>query len=192
MFERFSERARRVVVLAQDEARTLKQGTVGTEHLLLGILALDDGVAGQVLEDVGVRLPEARRRVAHMIGQADHVPVGQIPFTPRAKRVLELALREAVARGRDHVDAEDILLGLIHENGGVAARILGDLGADSSSIAERVRAERGGGAGSAPAPAPAPALGGGYRPGPGLIVAGVLLVALAVGVGVLIGWLIWR
>jgi ATP-dependent Clp protease ATP-binding subunit ClpC len=160
MFERFSERARRVVVLAQ------------------------------VLEDVGVRLPEARRRAAHMIGQADHVPVGQIPFTPRAKRVLELALREAVARGRDHVDAEDILLGLIHENGGVAARILGDLGADSSSIAERVRAERGGGAGSAPAPAPA--LGGGYRPGPGLIVAGVLLVALAVGVGVLIGWLIWR
>jgi ATP-dependent Clp protease ATP-binding subunit ClpC len=190
MFERFSERARRVVVLAQDEARTLKHGTVGTEHLLLGILALDDGVAGQVLDDVGVRLPEARRRVAHMIGQADHVPVGQIPFTPRAKRVLELALREAIARGHDHVDAEDILLGLIHENAGVAARILGDLGADSSSIAERVRAER---AGAGPAPGGAgPAPGGGYRPGRGLIVAGMLLVALAVGVGVLIGWLIWR
>jgi ATP-dependent Clp protease ATP-binding subunit ClpC len=193
MFERFTERARQVVVLAQDEARTLKHGYIGTEHLLLGILALEDGIACEVLDDFGVRLHDVRPQVAHMIGRGDAVRAGEIPFTPRAKHVLELSLREAASLRHSTIGAEHILLGLIRENGGVAARILADLGVDSRSLAERVLRELGSEPSSAGAyglEASAPT--GRYRIGTGLIVAGALLVALAVGVGVLIGWLIWR
>jgi ATP-dependent Clp protease ATP-binding subunit ClpC len=137
MFERFTEPARRVVVLAQDEARTLKHNYVGTEHLLLGLLREDEGPAARVLESLHITLAEVRRRVARIVGRGDTAPTGQIPFTPRATKVFELALREAQSFGHEHVGSEHILLGLVRENEGVAARILLDLGTD----AETIRAE---------------------------------------------------
>jgi len=124
MFERFTERARQVVVLAQDEARALKQNYIGTEHLLLGLLREEEGVAARVLESLRVTLEEARFVVGRVVGQGDEVTTGQIPFTPRAKKVLELALREALSLGHNYIGTEHILLGLVRENEGVAARIL--------------------------------------------------------------------
>jgi ATP-dependent Clp protease ATP-binding subunit ClpC len=135
-FERFTERARQVVVLAQDEARLLRHNYIGTEHLLLGLLREEEGLAARVLEELGVTLAAVRSQVERIVGLGDEVATtGQIPFTPRAKKVLELGLREAVAHKHDYIGTEHILLGVVREGEGVAVRILRELGADE----ERVR-----------------------------------------------------
>src|SRR5690242_8228844 len=131
MFERFTERARQVVVLAQDEARTLKHNYIGTEHILLGLLREEEGLAARVLDSLDITVEEVRAQVARIVGQGDEVTTGQIPFTPRAKKVLELALREALSLGHNYIGTEHILLGLVRENEGVAARILLDFDADA-------------------------------------------------------------
>jgi ATP-dependent Clp protease ATP-binding subunit ClpA len=138
MFERFTERARQVVVLAQDEARTLKHNYIGTEHILLGLLREEEGLAARVLHDVGLTFEEVRAQVVTIVGQGDTVVTGQIPFTPRAKKVLELALREALSFDHQYVAPEHIVLGLVREYDGVAARVLGDLGTDADSIRAEV------------------------------------------------------
>jgi ATP-dependent Clp protease ATP-binding subunit ClpA len=134
VFERFTERARQVVVLAQDEARALKHNYIGTEHLLLGVLREEEGVGARVLDSLDVTLEEVRAQVARIVGQGDDVTSGQIPFTPRAKKVLELALREAVQLGHNHIGTEHILLGIEREGQGVAARILADFDADADKV----------------------------------------------------------
>ncbi len=137
MFERFTERARKVVVQAQEEARKLNQNYIGTEHLLLGLIHERDGVASKALTNLGIRPEDIRRGVIDIVGIGETEPVGHIPFTPRAKKVLELSLREALQMGHNYIGTEHILLGLIREGEGVAARVLQNLGAD----AERVRAQ---------------------------------------------------
>jgi ATP-dependent Clp protease ATP-binding subunit ClpC len=138
VFERFTERARQVVVLAQDEARALKHNYIGTEHILLGLLREEEGLAARVLEQLDITVEEVRAQVAHIVGQGDEVTTGQIPFTPRAKKVLELALREALSLGHNYIGTEHILLGLVRENEGVAARILLDFDADAEKIRNEI------------------------------------------------------
>jgi ATP-dependent Clp protease ATP-binding subunit ClpC len=138
LFERFTERARQVVVLAQDEARALKHNYIGTEHILLGLLREEEGLAARVLASLDSTVEEVRAQVARIVGQGDEVTTGQIPFTPRAKKVLELALREALSLGHNYIGTEHILLGLVRENEGVAARILLDFDADSEKIRNEV------------------------------------------------------
>src|SRR4249920_1919683 len=157
MFERFTERARQVVVLAQDEARTLKHNYIGTEHILLGLLREEEGLAARVLDTLDITVEEVRAQVARIVGQGDEVTTGQIPFTPRAKKVLELALREALSLGHNYIGTEHILLGLVRENEGVAARILLDFDADAEKIRNEIirmlsgpgRRQQGGSAGPA-------------------------------------------
>jgi ATP-dependent Clp protease ATP-binding subunit ClpA len=132
MFERFTDRARRVVVLAQEEARLLNHNYVGTEHLLLGLIHEGQGVAAKALESLGISLEAVRAQVEEIIGQGQQAPTGHIPFTPRAKKVLELSLREAKQLGHNYIGTEHILLGLIREGEGVAAHVLVELGADLS------------------------------------------------------------
>jgi ATP-dependent Clp protease ATP-binding subunit ClpC len=138
VFERFTERARQVVVLAQDEARALKHNYIGTEHILLGLLREEEGLAARVLESLDITVEEVRAQVARIVGQGDEVTTGQIPFTPRAKKVLELALREALSLGHNYIGTEHILLGLVRENEGVAARILLDFDADAEKIRNEI------------------------------------------------------
>jgi ATP-dependent Clp protease ATP-binding subunit ClpC len=135
MFERFTEKARRVVVYAQEEARMLNQNYIGTEHLLLGLIREREGVAAKALESLSIPLDDVRSQVEDLIGKGTYVPTGHIPFTPRAKKVLELSLREALQLGHNYIGTEHILLGLIREGEGVAAQVLINLGADL----ERVR-----------------------------------------------------
>ncbi len=158
MFERFTERARQVVVLAQEEARTLKHNYIGTEHILLGLLREEEGLAARVLESLDITVERVRAQVVRIVGSGEEVTSGQIPFTPRAKKVLELALREALSLGHNYIGTEHILLGLVRENEGVAARILLDFDADSDKIRNEVirmlsgpggrRQGQGGGSGS--------------------------------------------
>ncbi len=138
MFERFTERARQVVVLAQEEARTLKHNWIGTEHILLGLLREEEGLAASVLESLGVALERVRADVVAIVGCGEDVTADQIPFTPRAKKLLELALQEALILRHTHLGTEHILLGLVRENQGVASRVLLDLGADAQKIRETV------------------------------------------------------
>src|ERR1700710_1551026 len=138
MFERFTERARQVVVLAQEEARTLKHNYIGTEHILLGLLREEEGLAARVLESLDITVERVRAQVVRIVGSGEEVTSGQIPFTPRAKKVLELALREALSLGHNYIGTEHILLGLARENEGVAARILLDFDADSEKIRNEV------------------------------------------------------
>jgi ATP-dependent Clp protease ATP-binding subunit ClpC len=138
VFERFTEQARRVVVLAQDEARALEHNYIGTEHILLGLLRMNEGLAARALESLEVTVEEVRAQVALIVGQGDEVTAGQIPFTPRAKKVLDLALREALSLGHDYIGPEHILLGLVRENQGLAARILLDLGADAEKVRDGI------------------------------------------------------
>jgi len=152
MFERFTERARQVVVLAQEEARSLKHNYIGTEHLLLGLLREEEGIAAQVLTTLDVNLDEVRMQVAQIVGMGDEVAAGQIPFTPRAKKVLELALREALSLGHNYIGTEHILLGLIKENEGVAARILLEFDADSEKIRNEIMRKLTGSARRTPVP----------------------------------------
>jgi ATP-dependent Clp protease ATP-binding subunit ClpC len=215
MFERFTERARQVVVLAQDEARALRHNYIGTEHLLLGLLREQEGMAARALDSLGITIDEVRLQVRRFIGEGDEATAAQIPFTPRAKKVLELALREAQSLGHHYIGTEHLLLGLVRENEGVAVRILLELGAD----AEKVRGEiigmlSGGGRARSPGGETAVAMSGGSGgrvervsmsrrtpsdaptsarslPPLALLVSGWLLFAGALGVGVLVGWAIW-
>ena len=138
MFERFSDRARRVVVLAQEEARMLNHDYIGTEHILLGLIHEGEGVAAEALESLGISLDAVRQQVEEIIGQGKVPPSGNIPFTPRAKKVLELSLRESLQLGHNHIGTEHILLGLIREGEGVAAQVLVKLGADLDRVRQQV------------------------------------------------------
>jgi ATP-dependent Clp protease ATP-binding subunit ClpC len=201
VFERFTERAKQVVVLAQDEARALKHNYIGTEHILLGLLREEEGLAAQVLDSFDITVEEVREQVKRQVGQGDQeIVTGQIPFTPRAKKVLELALREALSLGHNYIGTEHILLGVVRENQGVAARILLDFDADAETIRnELIRM------------LPSPAVPGlkhtetvqhragrsGWRSNgplarltPSLLL-GWALGTFSLGVGILIGWVIW-
>jgi ATP-dependent Clp protease ATP-binding subunit ClpA len=138
MFERFTDRARRVMVLAQEEARMLNHDYIGTEHILLGLIHEGEGVAAKVLESLGISLDVVRQQVEEIIGPGQQAPGGHIPFTPRAKKVLELTQREASAFGHDYIGTEHILLGLIREGRGVAAQVLVKLGADLNRVRQQV------------------------------------------------------
>jgi ATP-dependent Clp protease ATP-binding subunit ClpA len=138
MFERFTDRARRVVVLAQEEARMLNHDSMGTEHILLGLIHEGEGVAAKVLESLGITLQAVRQQVEEIIGRGQQAPSGSIPFTPRSKKVLKLALREALQLGHSYIGTEHILLGLIREGEGVAAQVLVGLGADLNRVRHQV------------------------------------------------------
>src|SRR5690625_779206 len=138
MFERFTDRARRVVVLAQEEAKMLNHNYIGTEHILLGLIHEGEGVAAKALESLGISLEAVRQQVEEIIGQGQQPPTGHIPFTPRAKKVLELSLREALQLGHNYIGTEHILLGLIREGEGVAAQVLVKLGADLTRVRQQV------------------------------------------------------
>src|SRR6266699_2806024 len=138
MFERFTDRARRVVVLAQEEARMLNHNYIGTEHILLGLIHEGEGVAEKALESLNISLDAVRQQVEEIIGQGQAAPTGHIPFTPRAKKVLELSLREALQLGHNYIGTEHILLGLIREGEGVAAQVLVKLGADLNKVRQQV------------------------------------------------------
>jgi len=208
VFERFTERARQVVVLAQDEARALRHNYIGTEHLLLGLLREEEGLGARVLESFGVTVEDVRRDVERIIGVGDEVENGQIPFTPRGKKVLELALREAQSLGHNHIGTEHILLGLARENEGVAARILMDHGASARALAAKT-VELLGSVGSQEysetfstnvtlaREMPRRIADYGWHPARidvsvlAAVFIGWLLFAIAAALGVLIGWLIW-
>src|SRR5437762_4738297 len=138
MFERFTDRARRVVVLAQEEARMLSHNYIGTEHILLGLIHEGEGVAAKALESLDISLEAVRAQVEEIIGQGQQAPSGHMPFTPRAKNVLELSLREALQLGHSYIGTEHILLGLIREGEGVAAQVLVKLGADLNRVRQQV------------------------------------------------------
>src|SRR5689334_18481181 len=157
MFERFTDRARRVVVLAQEEARMLNHNYIGTEHILLGLIHEGEGVAAKALESLGISLEGVRNQVEEIIGQGQQAPSGHIPFTPRAKKVLELSLREALQLGHNYIGTEHILLGLIREGEGVAAQVLVKLGADLNRVRQQVIQLLSGYQGKEPASAGGPA-----------------------------------
>src|SRR2546428_5253736 len=138
MFERFTDRARRVVVLAQEEARMLNHNYIGTGPILLGLIHEGDGVAAKAMEALNISLEAVRSQVEEIIGQGQAAPTGHIPFTPRAKKVLELSLREALQLGHSYIGTEHILLGLIREGEGVAAQVLQKLGADLNRVRKKV------------------------------------------------------
>ncbi|MBB4938235.1 ATP-dependent Clp protease ATP-binding subunit ClpC [Streptosporangium album] len=141
MYERFTDRARQVVVMAQDEARTLNHDHIGTEHILLGLIREGEGVAAKALGSLGVTLEGMRRQVAETSGRGQSVPPKYIPFTPQAQKALEMSLGESVQLGHDHIGTEHILLGLVREGEGLAAQVLVKLGADLDA-AVRVAAGR--------------------------------------------------
>jgi ATP-dependent Clp protease ATP-binding subunit ClpC len=203
VFERFTERARQVVVLAQDEARALGHGYIGTEHLLLGLLREEEGIAARTLESLNVTIEEVRAQVERIVGRGDDdTATGQIPFTPRAKKTLELALREGQALGHNYIGTEHILLGLARQDDGIAGQILSALGADVDTVRRHVIRLLGGAGGSVQAVAASwpqsenlPRPRGRRHPwflSPvEMLVAGWLLFALALGAGILVGWAIW-
>ncbi len=161
MFERFTERARKVVVLAQDEARHFNHNYIGTEHLLLGLLREDEGVAAQALSSLNVTLDEVREQVESIVGYGEEGTGAQAPFTPRSKKVLELALREALQLGHNYIGTEHILLGLVRESEGVAARVLSNLDVDPDKVRREVVRRLGGGRGRSRGGAGGEAAGGG-------------------------------
>jgi ATP-dependent Clp protease ATP-binding subunit ClpA len=216
VFERFTERARQVVVLAQDEARGLKHNYIGTEHLLLGLLREEEGLAARTLESLGVTADEVRARVARVVGQCDEVTTGQIPFTPHSKNVLELSLREALSLGHDFIGTEHLLLGLVRLNTGVASRVLLEFGVDGDTIRNQVirmlsgrpthpyatevaferawHETRGSGGWTGFAPVSETESTAAPRPERMLlrgILIGWALFGVAAGIGLLVGWLIW-
>jgi ATPases with chaperone activity, ATP-binding subunit len=138
MFEKFTDKARRVVVLAQEEAKLLNHNYIGTEHILLGLIHEGEGVAAKALESLNISLEQVREQVQEIIGQGQQAPSGHIPFTPRAKKVLELSLREALQLGHSYIGTEHLLLGLIREGEGVAAQVLTKLGADTNKVRQQV------------------------------------------------------
>jgi ATP-dependent Clp protease ATP-binding subunit ClpC len=138
MFEKFTDRARLVVVLAQEEARMLDHDYIGTEHILLGLIHEGEGVGAKALESLGISLEAVRAQVEEIIGQGQQAPSGHIPFTPQAKKVLDLSLREALQLGHDYIGTDHFLLGLIREGDGVAAQVLVKLGADLNRVRQQV------------------------------------------------------
>jgi ATP-dependent Clp protease ATP-binding subunit ClpC len=138
VFERFTEHARQVMVLAQDEARALRHNYIGTEHLLLGLLREQRGLAARVLGSLAITLEEARAQLVRIVGQGDEVVTGQIPFTARAKKVLELALREALSLGHDYIGTEHLLLGLLRQAESRAVEILNNCDADAEKVRDAV------------------------------------------------------
>jgi ATP-dependent Clp protease ATP-binding subunit ClpC len=201
VFERFTERAKQVVVLAQDEARALKHNYIGTEHILLGLLREEEGLAARVLESLDITVEEVREQVKRLVGQGDEeIVTGQIPFTPRAKKVLELALREALSLGHNYIGTEHVLLGVVRENQGVAARILLDFDADAETIRnEIIRMLPGSGEAGLVHGAPVQRLASrtgwtSYGPWaertPSLLL-GWALGTFTLGIGILVGWVIW-
>src|SRR5215831_14883066 len=138
MFERFTDRARRVMVLAQEEARMLDHAHIGTEHLLLGLIHEGEGVAARALESLNISLSAVRQEVEEIIGRGKQPPSGHIPFTPRAKNVLELSLRESNQLGHNYIGTEHILLGLLREGEGVAAQVLVKMGTDLDRVRQKV------------------------------------------------------
>jgi ATP-dependent Clp protease ATP-binding subunit ClpC len=138
VFERFTDRARRGIVLAQEEARMLNHNYIGTEHILLGLIHEGEGIAAQAIVSLGVSLEAVRRQVEEIIGQGQSAPTGHIPFTPRAKKVLELGLREALHLGHNYIGTEHLLLGLVREGEGVGAQVLGKLGVDLNGVRQLV------------------------------------------------------
>jgi ATP-dependent Clp protease ATP-binding subunit ClpC len=199
VFERFTEPARQVVVLAQDEARELKHNYIGTEHILLGLIREERGLAARVLSSLGVTLEGVRAQVGRIIGSGDDVTTGQIPFTPRTKKVLELSLREALALGHNYIGTEHVLLGLAAEGEGVACRILLDFGVSPDAVRDVVvRALSGTGARvqlHGPGATSMPVMRRLRQPPrfalSSALLLGWLLFAVALGVGVAIGWAIW-
>jgi ATP-dependent Clp protease ATP-binding subunit ClpC len=200
VFERFTERAREVVVLAQEEARNLRDYHIGTEHILLGLLREEEGLAAMVLESLDITVEEVRAQVTRIVGQGDEVTTGQIPFTPRAKNVLDLGLREALSLGHNYVGTEHILLGLVRENEGVAAEILHEFDADAEKIRnELIRMSSGrerqpdaAASGGVPIYSRAPYSGIQSRAAfPPAYFAGWLSFAVAFALGLFAGWLIW-
>jgi ATP-dependent Clp protease ATP-binding subunit ClpC len=149
MFERFTDRARRVVVLAQEEARMLDHNYIGTEHILLGLVHEGEGVAAKAMAAMEISLEAVRQEVEEIIGRGQQAPSGHIPFTPRAKKVLELSLRESLQLGHDYIGTEHILLGLLREGEGVAAQVLVRLGADLNRVRQQVLNLLAGGQGEA-------------------------------------------
>jgi ATP-dependent Clp protease ATP-binding subunit ClpC len=201
VFEQFTEPARQVVVFAQDEARALGHNYIGTEHVLLGLLREEEGLGARVLVSLGISLDAVRDQVARIIGQGDDVQAGQIPFTPRAKRVLELSLREALQLGHSYIGTEHLLLGLAAEREGVACRILLDFDVNDETLRDAVigalsGAGVPGGVQGSPRIGRTPRRVSSYA-GPrrfgvsAALVLGWLLFAVALAVGVLIGWAIW-
>jgi ATP-dependent Clp protease ATP-binding subunit ClpC len=138
VFERFTDRARRVLVLAQEEARLLNHSFIGTEHILLGLMHEGDGVAAQALESLGISLEAVREKVGETIGMAGAAPSGSPPFTPRAKKVLELSLREALQLGHSYIGTEHMLLGILREGEGVGATVLVSLGGGLGRVRQQV------------------------------------------------------
>jgi ATP-dependent Clp protease ATP-binding subunit ClpC len=206
VFERFTERAREVVVLAQDEARALKHNYIGTEHLLLGLLREEEGLAARVLESLDITIEEVRAQVERLVGRGDEVTSGQIPFTPRAKKVLELSLREAMSLGHNYIGTEHILLGVVRENQGVAARILLEFDVDAEMVRNALLRMLSGPSRPVPGPPiPSGEAGRSLRLRPTterrvldfgrsfltLPEALGLGASLGVGIGILIGWAIW-
>jgi ATP-dependent Clp protease ATP-binding subunit ClpC len=195
VFARFTEPARQVVVLAQDEARALHHNYIGTEHLLLGLLREERGVAARALASVDIALEPVRDKVRAIIGEGDDVAPGQIPFTPRAKKVLELGLRESQALNHEFIGTEHLLLGITREEGGVAMRILGELGAGAERIQRETIRMLGGmppGAMTFGSGKPTfPARLGPHVPDRAQLVAAWVLGAVTLGAGILVGWAIW-
>jgi ATP-dependent Clp protease ATP-binding subunit ClpC len=197
VFERFTESSRQVVVLAQDEARLLKHNYIGTEHLLLGLLREHECIAAGVLDSLGVSLEESRSQVARIIGEGHEITAGQIPFTPRAKKALELSLREAQSLGHSFIGTEHVLLGIARISDGVAVRVLAGFGVDEETIRNDVVGTISEpGTGAAPAHAELPP--GRRRAGWMIVGTGgapfavnVATMVIAIGVGLLAGWLIW-
>jgi len=138
MFERFTDRARRMVVLAQEEARMLDHNWIGTEHILLGLVHEGEGVAAEALTALGISLAAMRQAVEDIIGRGAEPPAGHIPFTPRSKKVLELSLREALSLGSDHIGTEHVLLALLREGDGVGAQILVGAGVDLNRARQQI------------------------------------------------------
>jgi ATP-dependent Clp protease ATP-binding subunit ClpC len=202
VFERFTERARQAIVLAQEEARGLQHGYIGTEHLLLGLLREEEGVAARVLGADDVTVEEVRKRVADVVGQGIAPEAGQIPFTPRAKRALELSLREALALGHSYIGTEHVLLGLLHAREGVAARILLEYGVDGDNIRGKI-VRRHGMKGPSPSMHDVSMQVAQFQLGRGpigsqvswftlrIVAVPMVLGAALFGIGLLVGWLIW-
>jgi ATP-dependent Clp protease ATP-binding subunit ClpC len=198
MFERFTERARQVVVLAQDEARALRHNYIGTEHLLLGLLREEEGLGARMLGGLGIEVDEVRNLVRSMVGEGDEASTGQIPFTPAAKETLELSLREALSLGHKYIGTEHVLLGLVRQReGGVGIEILERLGARREVVREEMirilsgpgRLQQGGTVQAIPAHQPQTRVR--VLPPTAMLVTGWVLFAAALGVGVLVGWAIW-